>query len=127
MELPNKAKLLMDGKNFANVATLMPDGSPQITTTWVDREGDIVIINTTKGRVKTHNVERDPRIAISVFSMQDPYDAVYLRGRVVEIRTEGAEEHVDKLAQKYLGTNYREHGDRVMLLIEPLKIHLQKP
>ncbi len=127
ISLPDKAKTLIDGKNFATVATLMKDGSPQISVTWVDRDGDFVLINTTKDRVKTKNVTRDPRIAVSVFSMQDPYDAVYIRGKVAEIKTDGAEEHIDKLSNKYIGTNYRQHGDRVILRIEPEHVHVQKP
>ncbi len=125
--LPEKARKLIDGKNFANFATLMKDGSPQITTTWIDRDGDTVLINTTRGRVKTRNVERDPRIAIGIFSMDDPYDAAYIRGRVVEITGNGAEEHIDRLSHKYVGTDYRQHGDRVILRIEPLRIVVQKP
>ena len=125
-KLTQKTRELIDGKNFANVATLMPDGSPQISTTWVDREEDRVIINTTVGRVKTRNIKRDPRIAISIFKSDDPYDAVFIRGKVLEIRKEGAEEHIDKLAHKYIGMNYREHGDRVMFIIDPEHIFATK-
>lgn len=127
IELPPKARHLIDGKNFACVATLMKDGSPQITTTWIDRDGDIILINTTENRVKTRNVRRDNRVAISVFDMSDPYDAMFVRGRVVEIKREGAEEHIDKLAHRYIGMNYRQHGDRVVLRVEPDKITLMKP
>ena len=94
----------------------------------MDRSGrDTVLINTSKGRVKTKNVIRDPRVAVSVFSMNDPYDAVYIRGKVLEVTEKGAEEHVDKLSQKYNGTNYRQHGDRVILRIEANRILVQKP
>ena len=127
MELPSKAKKLMDGKNFINIATLMPDGSPQVTVTWVDRDGDIVLINTTEDRVKAKNVRRDPRVALSIFSIDDPYDAVFLRGKVVEMTKAGAEEHVDKLSQKYTGANYRQHGDRILLKIEVHHAYVQKP
>jgi PPOX class probable F420-dependent enzyme len=127
MELPSKAKKLMDGKNFINIATLMPDGSPQVTVTWVDRDGDTVLINTTEDRVKAKNVRRDPRVALSIFSIDDPYDAVFLRGKVVEMTKAGAEEHVDKLSQKYTGANYRQHGDRILLKIEVHHAHVQKP
>lgn len=127
MELPSKAKKLMDGKNFINIATLMPDGSPQVTVTWVDRDGDTVLINTTEDRVKAKNVRRDPRVALSIFSIDDPYDAVFLRGKVVEMTKAGAEEHVDKLSQKYTGANYRQHGDRILLKIEVHHAYVQKP
>ncbi|MCL5412300.1 MAG: PPOX class F420-dependent oxidoreductase [Candidatus Marsarchaeota archaeon] len=126
VELPPKAKELIDGKNFASVATLMKDGSPQVTTTWVDRDGDTVLINTTENRVKIRNVRRDPRVAIGIYRLTDPYDAVYIRGVVREITRQGAEEHVDRLSQKYVGTDYRQHGDRVILRIEPIRVFVQK-
>jgi PPOX class probable F420-dependent enzyme len=127
VKLPEKAKKLIEAKNFANIATLMRDGSPQVTTTWVDHDGDIVLINTTVNRVKTRNIRRDPRVAISVFNMNDPYDSLFIRGKVVEIKKEGAEEHIDKLAHKYIDMDYRQHGDRVILRIEPIHITLMKP
>ena len=127
MELPAKAKRLIDGKNFVNIATLMEDGSPQVTVTWVDRDGDTVLINTTEDRVKARNVRRDPRVALSIFSMDDPYDAVFLRGRVVAMTKDGAEDHVDKIARKYIGTDYRDHGNRVLLKIEVHHAFVQKP
>ena len=127
INLPERAKKLIEGRNFANIATLMKDGSPQVTTTWVDRDGDILLINTTKNRVKTRNIRRDPRVAVSIFNMNDPYDALFIRGKVVDLRSESAEEHIDKLAHKYIGTDYRQHGDRVILRIEPLHVTLMKP
>lgn len=127
LKLPEKAKSLIEGKNFANIATIMKDGSPHIATTWVDHDGNVVLINTVRGSTKLQNVVRDPRVAVSVFSMEDPYDSLYVRGKVVEITEKGAEEHIDKLAQKYIGTDYRRHGNRVILRIEPLHITLQKP
>jgi len=127
VNLPEKAKKLIEGKNFANIATLMKNGSPHVTTTWIDHDGDTVLINTTENRVKTRNIRRDPRVAISVFNMNDPYDSLFIRGKVVEIRKEGAEEHIDKLAHKYIGTDYRQHGDRVILRIEPIHVTLMKP
>lgn len=105
---------------------MMKDGSPQVTTTWVDRDGDTVLINTTENRVKTRNVRRDPRVAIGIYRLTDPYDAVYIRGVVREITRQGAEEHVDRLSQKYVGTDYRQHGDRVILRIEPIRVFVQK-
>ncbi len=127
MNLPEKAKKLIEGKNFANIATIMKDGSPQVTTVWVDHEGDNVLVNTTTGRLKTQNIKRDPRVALSIFSMEDPYDAVYIRGMVKEIITQGAEQHIDKLSRKYTGANYRQHGDRIIIKIEPSRVFVQKP
>ena len=66
-------------------------------------------------------------MALSVFNMNDPYDALFIRGKVVEIRKEGAEEHIDKLSHKYIGVDYRQHGDRVILRIEPIHVILMKP
>ena len=126
VNLPEKAKKLIEEKNFANVATLMRDGSPHVTTTWIDHDSDIVLINTTENRVKTRNIRRDPRVAISVFNMNDPYDSLFIRGKVVEIRKEGAEEHIDKLAHKYIGidSTARRQGNSE---IEPIHVTLMKP
>ncbi|MBT8215442.1 MAG: PPOX class F420-dependent oxidoreductase [Acidimicrobiia bacterium] len=103
MELPDKLKALLDGANFATLATVMPDGSPQATTMWVDREGDLIRFNTAEGRVKPRNMDRDPRVAVSVYNADDPYEAFAIQGRVVEKRLEGADAHIDGLAKKYLG------------------------
>nr|MDQ6866562.1 TIGR03618 family F420-dependent PPOX class oxidoreductase [Thermoproteota archaeon] len=94
---------LLEGKNLAFVATLMKDGWPQITPTWVDIEDGKILVNTAEGRLKQKNISRDDRIAISVADQNNPYHMVTVRGRVVEQTNEGADEHVDKLAKKYLG------------------------
>jgi PPOX class probable F420-dependent enzyme len=122
---------LFQGKNFGFLATLMPDGSPQVTPTWVDIEGDYIIINTAQGRLKHKNVSRDPRVAVSVADQVNPYNMVTVRGRVVEQTTNGAEEHIDKLAKKYLGMDRypgRAPGEkRLILKIWPEKVSHQKP
>jgi PPOX class probable F420-dependent enzyme len=126
---------LFEGKNFAFVSTLMRDGSPQITPTWIDIEKDTdnnILINTAEGRIKHKNVSRDPRIAISVINQSNPYEMVTIRGRVTEqITQDTAEEHIDKLAKKYLGAdNYpgRSLGEkRVILKVKPEKIFYQPP
>ncbi len=109
--------------NFPHLATLMPDGSPQVTPVWVDLEGDRILVNTAEGRAKPRNVRRDPRVAISIHRQDDPYSSAFIRGRVVEITHEGADERIDKLAKKYLGQDtypYRQPGEqRVILVIEP--------
>ena len=104
MQLSEKVKKLIDGKNFATVATLMPDGSPQISPVWIDRDGDTILLNATGGRQKTRNLRRDSRIAISIFDQSNPYDKALIRGKVVEISGKGAEDHIDKLNMKYHGT-----------------------
>jgi len=120
--LTEKAKALLDGKNFANVATLMPSGSPQVAPVWVDREGDVVVINATLSRQRTRNLKRDPRVALCVYDQTDPYSKVLIRGNVVEITEKGAEEHIDKLSVKYTGHKYNYHkadDPRVIMRIKP--------
>jgi PPOX class probable F420-dependent enzyme len=121
VSLPEAVRELLDGKNFAHIATLMRDGSPQVTLTWVDRDGDRILINTAEGRTKPANVRRDPRVAISIADQQDPYRAAFIRGRVVDLVHEGAAEHIDKMSQKYHGRDYahRPGQKRVILVIEP--------
>ena len=83
----------------------MKDGSPQVTPVWVDREGDKVVINSAAGRVKDKNLKRDKRVALSIVDPANPYRMLSIRGEVVEITTEGAEEHIDALAKKYMGVD----------------------
>jgi PPOX class probable F420-dependent enzyme len=120
--LSEKARNLIDAPNFASIATIMPDGSPQVAPIWVDREGDIVLINTSKSRQRTRNLRRDPRVAISIFDMKNPYSKVLMRGRVTDITEKGAEDHIDKMAMKYRGlAKYPAHNPddpRVLLRIE---------
>jgi len=127
---PEVAKLLEE-KNFAFVATLMNDGSPQITPTWVDLEQNTILVNTAEGRVKHKNVSRDPRVAVSVFDHNNPYNMVSIRGRVIEQTRRGADEHIDKLAKKYFGVDkypFRSPSEtRVILKIKPEKIFHQQP
>ncbi|MDG6901654.1 MAG: PPOX class F420-dependent oxidoreductase [Nitrososphaerota archaeon] len=122
VKLTEQAKKLIDGKNFASVATLMPNGSPQVAPVWVDREGDIIVINATKSRQRYRNLKRDARVAVSVFDMASPYSKVIVRGRAIEITMEGAEEHIDKLSMKYNGKKYPNHkpdDPRVIIRIKP--------
>lgn len=120
--LTDKAKQLIDGKNFGNVATIMPDGSPQVATVWIDREGDVIKLNATVSRQRTKNLKRDPRIALVVFDQANPYSNVMIRGRVTEITKKGAEDHIDQLSMKYHGRVYSYHradDPRVIIRIEP--------
>jgi len=121
--LSERDRRILDGANFASVATLMPDGSPQVSTIWVDRDGDDVLFNTAEGRVKTYNIRRDGRVAISVFDQRDPYEQVVLRGTVVDVTTEGADDHIDFLAKKYTGADryaWRDPGEqRVIVRVRP--------
>jgi PPOX class probable F420-dependent enzyme len=116
---------LLQEPQLANFTTLMSDGSPQITPVWVDVEpdGSAVLINTAEGRVKTRNVERDNRVAVSVVDSNNAWRYVLVRGTIVERRHEGADAHIDRLAKKYLGKDeypFRQAGERrVTLVIKP--------
>ncbi len=125
-KLTDKATRLIDGKNFAHLATLMPDGSPQVTPVWIDHEGDVILVNTSVGRVKQKNTARDRRVAISIADEENPYDKVIIRGRVLAQTFEGADPHIDKLAKKYTGAlkyQNRSPGEkRIIIKIEPLRI-----
>ncbi|TNM59324.1 TIGR03618 family F420-dependent PPOX class oxidoreductase [Streptomyces sp. NP160] len=102
------------------VATLMPDGSPQLTETWVTTDGENVVINVVAGMQKARNVARDPRVAVNVVDPDDPFRFFQVRGRVVEATTEGGREGIDELSMKYLGRPYPQFdggGDRLVLTI----------
>jgi PPOX class probable F420-dependent enzyme len=101
--LPDSVKKLIEAKTFANVATLMKDGSPHVTQTWVDHDGDIVLINTFEGSQKHKNAVRDPRIALDICDPASAYNMAAIRGRVKQITFDGAEEHIDRMAMKYMG------------------------
>ena len=102
--LTDRDREIFEDKNLAHITTLMPDGSPQASPVWVDVEDGKILVNSADGRVKTNNVRRDPRVAISIVDRNEPYGGVVLvRGVVEEVTTEGADAHIDKLAKKYLG------------------------
>ena len=117
---------LFEGKNFAFLATLMKDGSPQVTATWVDidKNNYTILVNTAEGRVKHRNISRDPRVAISIIDSSNPYHMVSVRGKVIEqIKGKDAEEHIDKMAKKYLDKEKyprrRPGEERLLLRIKP--------
>jgi PPOX class probable F420-dependent enzyme len=99
--LSDKVKKMIGKKAFAHLATVMPDGSPQVSPVWVDLEGDTILINSAEGRLKDKNVHGDKRVALSITDPDNPYESVSIRGRVVEITTKGADDHIDKMAKKY--------------------------
>ena len=125
-KLSEGVKKLFQEPNFAHIATLMRDGSPQVTPVWVELEGERIAVNTAEGRVKPRNVRRDPRVAISIVRQDNPYQSAFVRGRVVEMRHEGADESIDRLAKKYIGQDrypWRQPGEqRVVLVIEPERV-----
>src|SRR3954464_11090531 len=100
--LSQQAKEILGKKTFAHLATLMPNGSPQVTPVWVDYDGKHVRINSARGRVKDKNMRRDPRVSLSLQDPENPYRYIEVRGRVVDITHNGADEHIDQLSQKYL-------------------------
>jgi PPOX class probable F420-dependent enzyme len=112
---------------FANLATLNPDGSPQVTPVWVDFDGSHVIVNTARGRVKAKNLAREPRVALSIADPENPYRYLGIQGRVVEMTEKGGDAHIDKMAKKYLGKDsypFRKAGEvRIVVKIEPDKVH----
>jgi PPOX class probable F420-dependent enzyme len=125
-EIPAEAKHLLDGKQFAHIATLMPDGSPQVSPVWIDEEDGLVVFNTAEGRLKPENLKRDPRVAISIVDSENPYENILVRGKVVEMTQEGADEHIDALANRYMGVEeypLRQPGEqRVIVKIEPDRV-----
>jgi PPOX class probable F420-dependent enzyme len=119
--LNDEDRALLRAKNFASIATTMADGSPHASIVWIDVDGDTVLVNTAEGRTKTENMRRDPRVAICLFDMDDPYRQLMMRGHVVDFVHEGAIEHIDSLSRKYDGTDFfstpRPKQQRVILRI----------
>jgi PPOX class probable F420-dependent enzyme len=121
--IPNSHLDLFKKKAFAHLATLMPDGKPQSTPVWVDYDGKYLMINTAQGRQKDKNMQRDGRVALSIADPDNPYRYLEVRGRVVERTLNGADQHIDAMAKKYLGQDkypYRQPGEvRVLYKVEP--------
>jgi PPOX class probable F420-dependent enzyme len=121
--IPENYLDLTQKKAFAQLATLMPDGSPHVAPVWFEYDGKDILVNSAKGRVKDKNMRRDPRVGLDILDPDNPYRHLSIRGRVVEITEKGAEEHIDKLAKKYIGQDrypYRGPGEvRVLYKIEP--------
>ena len=123
--IPDDYRDLFDKKAFAHLATLMPDGRPQVTPVWCNLDGDHVMVNSAKGRQKDRNMRRDPRVTVTLSDPDNPYRYLEVRGRVAEITEEGADDHIDRLAKKYLGQDkypYRQPDEvRVVYRVEPEK------
>ena len=126
ISLSDGVQKLLDAPNFAHLATVMPDGSPQVSAVWVEYDGRHVLVNTAEGRQKPRNLRRDPRVALSIVDQQNPYTSATVRGRVVEMTHDGADEHIDKLAKKYMGVDRypnRQPGEqRVIVKIDPERV-----
>ena len=120
MPLSNEVKSLLDAPNFAHLATVMADGSPQSDPVWVTREADRILVCTSESSLKAKNTRRDPRVALSIVDFHDPYKEAQLRGRVVERRPDGDFRYGDPNSIKYIGKPFpfRNSAGRVALVIE---------
>jgi PPOX class probable F420-dependent enzyme len=120
LQLSDEVKALLDSPNFAHLATLMPDGSPQSVPVWVGREGDRILICTGEVSLKAKNTRRDRRVALSIIDFHDPYKEAQLRGRVVERRPDGDFRYMDAISHKYIGKPFpfRSPEGRVALVVE---------
>lgn len=131
MALPELAKKLLSGKNFATIATLMSDGAPSASIVWVDTDGEHVIFNTAEGRLKPKHMRRDGRVALAVYNAENPYQQVMIRGKVVSLDHAGADAHIDKLAKRYLGADtypFRQPGEkRIIVKIKATHVGVMDP
>ena len=127
--LSEKSRELIARPVLASLATLNPDGSPQITPLWVDLDGDDVVFNTAQGRKKARNLERDARVAVTVIDPDDQYNVVAFQGTVTDVATAGADAHIDALAKKYLGVDtypMRREGEvRIRVTVRTDRIAMQ--
>ena len=127
MAIPEKYQDLLNKKAFAQLATIMPDGTPQVSPVWFEYDGNNILINSAKGRVKDKNMRRDPRVGLDIQDPDNPYRHLSIRGRVVQITEDGADAHIDKLTKKYINQDrypYRGPGEvRVIYKIQPEGAH----
>jgi PPOX class probable F420-dependent enzyme len=128
-EIPSAFHDLFERKSFAHFATVMPDGTPQVTPVWVgyDAERGHVLVNTARGRRKEKNVRANPKVGIEITDPDDPYRYVSVRGEVVEVTEDGAVEHIDELTRRYFEQDEypnkgEERGPRVIVRIEPNRV-----
>ena len=127
-QFSDKLKQVLDSPVFVDLATIQPDGSPQVSPVWVKRDGDEVLISTTVDRRKTLNIRRDPRVSVLVQPADNPYTYAEIRGTAT-LTTEGGQELIEELAQKYVGKSYAEFNpraaedaERVVVRVTPRKI-----
>ena len=124
--IPENYADLFDKKVFAGLATIMPDGAPQVTPVWIDYDGECVVFNTAAGRQKDKNLQAQPLTSVMLVDPDNPYRYLEVRGSVVERITEGADDHINKMAKKYLGQDvypFRQPGEqRVIFRIKPARV-----
>lgn len=120
---------LIERPVIAHLATVDSEGRPQITPLWVDHDGNDIVVNTARGRVKANNLESNPTVGLSMVAPDNAYNVVALRGRVKDVTTDGADDHIDSLARKYLGVDsypMRREGEvRIKVTIEPEHVFMQ--
>ena len=128
LKLSDDLKTLVRSANFAHLATLMADGSPQVAPVWVDLDGDFLLVSTGEGSLKAKNTRRDPHVSLSIADMDDPYSEAQLRGRIVERRPDGDFTGMDVISRKYTGQPFpmRNPAGRVVLVVEVTKARYAK-
>ena len=128
MTLPDSVKALIDGPNFAHLATIMADGSPQVAPVWVSREGDRILIGTSSTSLKARNARRDPRVGLSIIDFANPYEEAQIRGRVVEQRPDPKLTAKDATSHKYTGAPFpwRDPATSVTLVLEVDRVSYKK-
>lgn len=128
MNLEEKVVKLFQQKNIVFIATLMKDGSPQLSPVWANCDSEYVYVNTAEGRIKHKNILRDPRVAVSVVANNNPLDMTTIRGKVEEIIPDYDYKHADKLTLQYMGKNHypfkRENEKRIILKIKPERVFI---
>lgn len=126
--MEQKAIHLLEGKNLLFLATIMKDGSPQVSPVWADYDDNHILVNTAEGRIKHKNILRDPRVAISIVDQNNPLDVAIIRGKVVETIPDYDYKHADRLAKKYMGKEmypFRTKGEkRTILKIRPERVFI---
>jgi PPOX class probable F420-dependent enzyme len=127
MNITKEAIKILEGKNFASLATINSDGSPQVSVVWIDYKDNHILINTARNRIKTNNMERDSRVSISVTDAKNQYYQITFKGIVKNISESNADDHIHSLAKKYLNQDKYPISDkeiRVIVSIEPLKFYI---
>jgi PPOX class probable F420-dependent enzyme len=126
VRIPEDFRDLFTKRAFAHLATVMPDGSPQVTPVWCDHDGAHIRVNTAKGRIKDRNMRQNSKVAMTIADPENPYRYLAVRGEVEEMTEQGADTHIDLLAKKYLGQEtypYRQPGEvRVLCKIRPQRV-----
>lgn len=127
--IEGRGRELLEARNFVHIGTIEEDGRPYVVPVWFDLDGDLICVNSAEGRRWPRLVRREPRVALNVLNLENPYEYVMIHGRVVEDTHEGADAHIDALAKRYLGVDEypaRKPGEqRVIFKIEPEWIHVR--